>query len=233
MARISFSKSSLTAVSGFIFSSLAVATQTWLTQAFEFAWWESGTIAIISTSIAFFFLDPIISHLPRSVRFLRKRFESKADTEGYWFEVINNEDNDLGRYSIIEIWYNKRDDEYYILGSNFTKQLIHVRNFTAKRFYIEETNDRIIYYYRASLEKPHIGELPGIGIVEFNKSGQNYYEEADGFFADKNPNIPAHNFKWKRITETEVFRAIGQKIPKDNKDRVRLIEWYIREFGEP
>ena len=211
----------LKAFSGFLFGTAAVLLNEHLKNYFGSI--TSAGYTIFSLALIYIYIDPIICNLPRSIRFLRIKFDTFSDTEGIWIEDIDND-----TYSVVEIRYAHRRNEYTVHGANFSdKNYEYIRSFSASKILIESIPDKVLYYYVA---QSGFKRTDGIGLIEFTIPASGLPDKAAGFFADQNQNI-RHNFIWHRIPIEDVMAVTGRKRKIRNvEDQRKILTWYLHHF---
>ena len=131
-------------LSGLIFTTLAITLRHYFQEQYGLDFLISASIAILITTFLYILIDPFISHFPRSFTILRKKYDKRAAIEGFWLEKMKNQIGEY--YSIIEVKYSRRKDGYTLIGDHFDKNGKHIRKFTGKKVFIEESHDSVLYW---------------------------------------------------------------------------------------
>ena len=88
-----------------------------------------------------------------------------------------------------------------------------------------------LYYYVARLQDDENTTTEGIGLIEFERDKRNKFEEAHGFFADKENKINALKFEWDRIDEEDIYLYTKEKKEfKNLKDKRTFVKNYHKSL---
>jgi len=194
---------------------------------------EPDWLAIVFGSLGgalCFGLAHLLIRLPFLFPALRRYYAQVYGIEGYWFELVENEEDHP--YSLGWIRFKPSSGFFKYRGRNFRRDLsIHAR-WSSKAIVPDEEAEKISFLYDAELVKG-TETIHGHGSLEFSNYLGNKYNSGNGSFVESGMDLKRNSLVLERISGKTIKTVTGKAKPENEDDMKTLILHILETKGLP
>lgn len=181
-------------------------------------------IALAVAIMVYFLLNYTFLRLPLRFQFLRKLLLKPAMLEGYWYEQIDKSENPYS-YACIEYDYDMQSFLYY--GKNYDSEMRPHATFRSINMQIQQTGNKIHYYFQAQMHSQGKDERSGYGNITFYKDGTDNFNRGDGYIIDSaTGELRKILLNLSKISTKKVKEVVGHAKVESDDDIYNLVKYF-------
>ena len=187
----------------------------------------SAIISVVFVAAVYPILKNIFLELPMLLPFIRPFLKRESRLEGLWISRLKNIEE--RPYSLITIGYDPNSKEYTYKGDNFYPDGTIGATWNSSFVRIDMKQERLWFFFDASMTEKDSEPITGYGVVNFDKSGIFKYTRGNGFFADTSVKSEKSHFFIDRLEKDDLKLLIGKKSLQHHQDVQELIKNYHKK----